>query len=1324
MIVRFGGGNSGIAEYLEKGRKADRDYSREEMDHRLILDGDLSLTESIIDSIDDKGQERYLHVTLSFHETEISHETLKAVTDEYKSLLMNAYHDDEYSFYAEAHLPKLSHIADNKTGELIERKPHIHIVIPRTNLITGKSLNPIGDATHKTTQERLDAIQEHINNKYGLASPKDGVRVSDENHAAVLSRTKGDLFREKNNRQKNEIFRRLDKENVRSLKDFGTLLSEYGEVRMRNEGKPTQYFAVKFGNDSKFTNLKNPLFSRTYIEERRLPLNKPSEAQISSRLESWRNQTSHEIKHVFSKGEKLREHYKSLTQNDKTAFLQERISHYDREHKIESGHSEQPGGRTGGKQPGSAESARKHSAENGVRLSRLSARTLVYGIPGRGRDETPDTDKLLQSASRGSVAEQQEKGERHAEKLRWSDGAGRRLGETSIAHSSAATDILLRHIERHKEMSESEQFSQIKRDVEPERFLSYLKDKYNINPADHKISFASDGSPRFRSDKRNLNASDFLTKKMNLSWDEAKIILTDIYSQQLQNKSYSSVNNKNSRLTSESAAERRKSLTEARNEIRGWVRNERKELFAQIKEMRAQLREIPAHQRSLAEGVIVYKKITGLETIKEKEKESRNAISQYHSHWHERSEPMHALDKLKETLNSDSEDGIKPESPRHNLKHAVEAQLHVQNMRNDNQQLKDLVMDKGRFGVDYRDMNTQQVVFSDKGNHVVAGKNPSDKEIGLMMDYAKEKYGGVLKLTGSDDFKSRCATVAAENGLNVILKPSEYHEQMLNKRQEIDLAKQNAVQATAAETSGTAPGTTAATADQDGVQQVSKEQLRQAVETLPDVTTPSQLKTAVEAVTVAAAAASGAEANAQTPAVPEAATDAQEMSRDQLRAAVESLPDRVSPSQLRDALAAAATTAAAANTEEVTTTAEAAAGDNQAVTPDATVSQAPAEPAIQPVAAAPETAPDDALRAAVESLPDSVSPTELKQAVDTVNQEHNAQASLRGIKELSPDAISAATASWLEKEALPGTAGTSRDYETGNYDVLMAGRDADGDDDVYTITTVSSSEEATRLATLINNQEPAQLALAIRTELANEHAQSAEATKYGYTPSEAGAMAAVAEINKEVPGASLSASTLKDFHAGHFTVEKTDPFSNASTFEVVGATKDLAANEQAGDVRLATYDNEEQARAVVYSLNGVNTDALSTALDKQAGYEAVTSYDQLKNGVRDAEFAESLPNDIDSEKVAYKEIAPNTWNIEVPDSTGEGHILLGGFRGNEDYARMVMDKVTRIDLTALSHGLEHKAHEQQEHQQHIANESAQAAGKEQEQHKQNDMGME
>src|SRR5699024_5650395 len=103
MIIRYGGGNQGIAEYLENGRKAEREYARDELDHRFIIDGDLVTTNKIIESIGDKGQERYLHITLSFAENEISEETLKNVTSDFRKMLMNAYHTDEYSFYAEAH---------------------------------------------------------------------------------------------------------------------------------------------------------------------------------------------------------------------------------------------------------------------------------------------------------------------------------------------------------------------------------------------------------------------------------------------------------------------------------------------------------------------------------------------------------------------------------------------------------------------------------------------------------------------------------------------------------------------------------------------------------------------------------------------------------------------------------------------------------------------------------------------------------------------------------------------------------------------------------------------------------------------------------------------------------------------------------------------------------------------------------------------------------------------------------------------------------------------------------------------------------------------
>ncbi|RAP69533.1 mobB relaxase/mobilization domain protein [Candidatus Erwinia dacicola] len=33
---------------------------------------------------------------------------------------------------------------DRKTGESVDRKPHIHIVIPRKNLLSGNEMNPVG----------------------------------------------------------------------------------------------------------------------------------------------------------------------------------------------------------------------------------------------------------------------------------------------------------------------------------------------------------------------------------------------------------------------------------------------------------------------------------------------------------------------------------------------------------------------------------------------------------------------------------------------------------------------------------------------------------------------------------------------------------------------------------------------------------------------------------------------------------------------------------------------------------------------------------------------------------------------------------------------------------------------------------------------------------------------------------------------------------------------------------------------------------------------------------------------------------------------------
>ncbi|OFC63206.1 hypothetical protein BBW68_06300 [Candidatus Erwinia dacicola] len=66
MLIRCKGYNSGVKEYLEEGQKSGREFTRDELDERIILDGNLDLTEMIYKSIPDKGQDRYLTFTLSF----------------------------------------------------------------------------------------------------------------------------------------------------------------------------------------------------------------------------------------------------------------------------------------------------------------------------------------------------------------------------------------------------------------------------------------------------------------------------------------------------------------------------------------------------------------------------------------------------------------------------------------------------------------------------------------------------------------------------------------------------------------------------------------------------------------------------------------------------------------------------------------------------------------------------------------------------------------------------------------------------------------------------------------------------------------------------------------------------------------------------------------------------------------------------------------------------------------------------------------------------------------------------------------------------------
>lgn len=335
MLIRVKGGEEGAKEYLENGHKQGREYHRDQLDERVILAGDLDFTQQIIDRIEIDG-ERYLHITLSFKEDEISNDTLLAITEDFRRFMFAAYKEDEYTFYAEAHLPKIKSYENQKTGEVVERKLHIHFIVPKVNLRTGGVLNPFGLV--KKCEKYLDGFQEHTNNKYGLASPKDSRRVHFTDTSDMIHRYKDDNFTGSNKELKKSILEAVLGRNITSYDDFAKLVDEFGETKVRNAGRENEYLNVKPDGQPKGVNLKDYPFTRQFIElpaeekrriltaeiQRRYDVQgqaRKDPAGVFATLEEWYRFRAREIKYVNSGNRKLYKTYRAATPGEREVIL-------------------------------------------------------------------------------------------------------------------------------------------------------------------------------------------------------------------------------------------------------------------------------------------------------------------------------------------------------------------------------------------------------------------------------------------------------------------------------------------------------------------------------------------------------------------------------------------------------------------------------------------------------------------------------------------------------------------------------------------------------------------------------------------------------------------------------------------------------------------------------------------------------------------------------------------------------------------------------------------------------------------------------------------
>jgi hypothetical protein len=549
MLIRITGGTAGIAEYLVNGQKQDREMSRDELDERVILDGDLELTDTIIKGMDKEG-ERYLHITLAFKEDVLTQETLKDITDDFKAFSMTAYDADEFNFYAEAHLPKIKSYTNRKTGELVERKPHIHIVIPEKNLLTGQNLNPFGKVDQQT--KFLEAFQEHANAKYGLASPKDNRRIEFTSESEIISRYKGDLFQGNAKKLKERILSDVLDRQIGDYDSFKTLLAEHGVSRTRNAGRDNEYQNIKPADQAKGINLKDYVFSREFIEkpeaDKRLFLAdeglrqyesqqapRATDQELSVRLKEWHEVRAPELKYINSGSRKLYANYRSAERDEKLVVLADRAAAFYAKHRKEQNHvrPEQRGDFR------ARENDRDHRADPSRLIAditdnlRAAGRNIestrgAFGNHEQARRNLADRRTGRALAALGRRLGRNQKEDRHlvqaAPQPRDIRSADNVTGQLAAEQRERSTEAKAETIT---------EFAQIKRELDARRLLIHLSKTHGVIPEKYEITKGKDGGDRIKAGSRNLNVSDFLTQEMRLSFTEAAPILRGAYAAQV-----------------------------------------------------------------------------------------------------------------------------------------------------------------------------------------------------------------------------------------------------------------------------------------------------------------------------------------------------------------------------------------------------------------------------------------------------------------------------------------------------------------------------------------------------------------------------------------------------------------------------------------------------------------------------------------------------------------------------------------------------------------------------------------------------------------------
>jgi hypothetical protein len=192
MIIRISQSREGIEHYFETGKKQGREATRDELDQRVHLSGDIqSFAATAAYSRKNKAwKNHYWHVTASFaiENNDVDDETLRSINDEMMAYYFAGYDLDSVSHAAEAHRPKVQSVFNEVTGKYDQRLLHLHNAIAKFDTTTGNQIRMT-----PFNQEADRAFQSYLCQKYSLIDPVDRIRDVPKTKREMISRFKGDL---------------------------------------------------------------------------------------------------------------------------------------------------------------------------------------------------------------------------------------------------------------------------------------------------------------------------------------------------------------------------------------------------------------------------------------------------------------------------------------------------------------------------------------------------------------------------------------------------------------------------------------------------------------------------------------------------------------------------------------------------------------------------------------------------------------------------------------------------------------------------------------------------------------------------------------------------------------------------------------------------------------------------------------------------------------------------------------------------------------------------------------------------------------------------